>query len=48
MINFYWFCLGFLILVCTWLVLDSNSKKTKLTIEYKNQDVFKNKINKNY
>lgn len=41
MINFYWFCLGFLILVCGWLVFDQSTQKAKLSIEYRNQDDFK-------
>lgn len=27
MINFYWFCVAFLILVCVWMVFDYSSHK---------------------
>ena len=29
MINFYWFCLAFLILVCVWLVFDFSKTPTQ-------------------
>lgn len=40
MINFYWFCVAFLILVCIWLIFDYSKKPQQLKSTMKTPGVY--------